>query len=576
MVEKRKRTFADLSKYVKKSPNPAIIVAAVAIGVVGVYLYTRNIYLTALIVVVPYILNLVLDQATFRITATNFPLRRNLTTVMITMWFYILFTGILVVIFPWLKFQAIPLGISFTAFFRYLILYIYFSKKPYANILVSLYFSISLIPVFIYLSVYPPILEIVLFSLFSAALAALFVSRSTKIFKEKYEEEPTNLIKFFLLHGFDRRYNEIGERFFKRMYNQIRSVPVKVIALKEKNGGVKTIMVFPYVHPGPFGTVGSSDLPIRLQQKLNDMKCDLMVFHTTTTNDNNCSGEEDITSISTGIRKALGSTEKADFMSKPRRINASKYAISIFKFGNFGFGAILPERAPFDDVSLPEGRKIMEAVAESGAFDFAVIDAQSNFTPGVMELMDCSPLVRPFQREFHRMESKYPINAGYARGSYNTKSLGEMGIQILTLRHDSEITAVILTDSNNITYDLMKKIREEIGTLCKTIEIYTTDNHVVNGSTLDMNPLGEKDDNNKLVEKIKNITEQSISTIAECTAEMGSEDVDVKMGSEESYQELLDTVFSSVKASKRLAAIIIPAAFFVPLIITYLVSIMFP
>ena len=548
---------------------------AVALGFLGVYIYTMNIYLATLIVIVPYSLNLALDQLTFKSTKTIFPLRRNITSVAITLWFYILFSGILIIIFPWLKFQAIPLGISFTAFFRYLVLYIYFSKKPYVNVFASLYFSLCLIPTFIYLGLFGPILEIVFFSLFSAILAAFFVEKSTKKFKERYGEEPTDLVKFFLLHGFDRRYNEIGERFFKRMYNQNRIVPVKTITLREKSGSLKTVMVFPYIHPGPFGTVGSSDLPIRLQKRLYELKCDLMVFHTTTTNDNNCSGEEDIAAIAEGIKRAMSSGEKAEFMSRVKRVNASKYAISIFRFGDFGFGAILPERDPFDDVSLPEGKRIIEAVKDSGASDFAVIDAQSNYTPGVLELMDCSPLIRPFQREFHRMESKYPIMAGYARGSYNIKSLGEMGIQILTFNIDSSISAIILTDSNNITSDLMMKIRENLKDLCKNVEIYTTDNHVVNGSTLDMNPLGEKDDHGKLIEKIRNITELSIASISECTAEMGSTDVNVKMGSEESYQELLDTVFSSVKVSKRLAGVIIPAAFFIPLIVTYLIYLIF-
>ena len=79
----------------------------------------------------------------------------------------------------------------------------------------------------------------------------------------------------------------------------------------------------------------------------------------------------------------------------------------------------------------------------------------------------------------------------------------------------------------------------------------------------------------KLVDKIRNITELSIASITECTSEMGSADVNVKMGSEESYQELRDTVFSSVKVSKRLAGVIIPAAFFIPLIVTYLIYLIF-
>ena len=149
------------------------------------------------------------------------------------------------------------------------------------------------------------------------------------------------------------------------MYRSKRNVPVKVIDIKRQDGTRKAIIVFPYIHPGPFGTLGSSDLPARLQSRLNDLNSDLMVFHTTTTNSNNCAGESDIDSISDAVRRSLDHMDYVNTMSKFKKLTVGKLAIGIMKFGDFGIGSIIPEKMSFDDVSLKEGMKLIHSVEKS-------------------------------------------------------------------------------------------------------------------------------------------------------------------------------------------------------------------
>ena len=147
-------------------------------------------------------------------------------------------------------------------------------------------------------------------------------------------------------------------------------------------------------------------------------------------------------------------------------------------------------------------------------------------------------------------------------------SLGKMGIQAIVFDYGDKKNAILLTDSNNITGDLMKEIREGAKHMVDYIAIYTTDNHIVNQGSLDMNPLGEKDD----VERIKNVAikaiEDAIDHIQDVSFVYGHVDVNVKMGSEDSYRTLMNTVFASLRKAKYYAAFSVSLTFLIPFILS--------
>jgi putative membrane protein len=143
-----------------------------------------------------------------------------------------------------------------------------------------------------------------------------------------------------------------------------------------------------------------------------------------------------------------------------------------------------------------------------------------------------------------------------------------MGIQCLVFDYGNEKDGIILTDSNNISRDLMERVRTLLSGELRNIGIYTTDNHVVNAGSLDMNPLGESGDIDAIAEAIRDTVRSASENIEDVSAVYGSRKVNVRMGSEESYQTLMDTVFTSLSKAKVYAAIAIGLTFIIPFIMS--------
>ena len=92
--------------------------------------------------------------------------------------------------------------------------------------------------------------------------------------------------------------------------------------------------------------------------------------------------------------------------------------------------------------------------------------------------------------------------------------------------------------------------KKKVDGLVSYLDIFTTDNHYVNQGTLDMNPLGERDDNEFVSDLIRESVEKAISNCEECIAGESSTDVTVSMGEENMFEKLLTSVFSSLKGAK--------------------------
>ena len=304
------------------------------------------------------------------------------------------------------------------------------------------------------------------------------------------------------------------------------------------------------MHPGPFGNIGTSNLPFKLWNRTKDLSDEIMVFHTATTNSNNSASEADIDTIAAGIRNAMRNLKYYDQASRIRKLNSGGISVSLLRIGDFGIGSLIPERERFDDVKLTEGLRITEEMISSGASDFAVVDAQNHFSHGAKSLDDCEAVIKTLTREFKRSEPKYPLQVGYSRVAAQALGLGPLGIQCLVFRNGDRTQAIVLTDSNNIKDEVMDLAEKKVDGKVSSLDIFTTDNHFVNQGTLDMNPLGERDDPETIARLIDEAVDKALSNIEDCIAGMGSTNVDVSMGDENMFDNLLTNVFKSVKKAK--------------------------
>lgn len=562
------RTFADLSKYVKRAPSSWKSMLIILFIFIIEYFLSKNLIFSIFLIIIPAIITLSLDELLSYGFRSRLNFRKNTFLFAITMVvFYIVYT-IFNGIMPFLHRQNIAIAISFISFFRFMVFYAYLSDNDGVNYVSANMFAISLIPIFLFYGDYTILVEAMAYSLISSYLSLVFVAKSTKSFKDEFGQEPRDLIKFFLYSSTSKKYYDSGDRFFKRIYSHERVVPVDMVRFQRNDGTTKMAMVFPYVHPGPFGTIGSSNLPERLLKYVSEKSEEIMVFHTATTNNNNCSGEDDIRAIGEAILSMWDGDGIAHKMSRLLSLKSAGVRIDAIAFGNRGIMALNPDRVDFDDILYTEGQRGFRYVEEATGIKFSIVDGQNKFVRGSREITDISPYLHGMAKLSGRLKTKYPCRVGYSKKKIDSRELGPLGIQAVVFDYGAEKDAIILTDSNNITIELMNRVFEMLGTEYKNKVIYTTDNHVVNAGSLDMNPLGEGDDWKDISLKIVETVREASENIEDVKAIYGTRNVRVKMGSEESYQTMMDTVFTSLKKARVYAAITLSLTLIIPVFLS--------
>lgn len=544
-------TFADLSRFLKRSPRLVSYLPLLIAFLLLDYLVVRNALLILEIFVAPLLIIILADYAFVLITKFNFPTRRiyflNFSSFFIFD-FYFLILSLIFKSSPPVLLAAI--AITSSGLMRSMIFYVYYSEKFYKVILPAMLYSlISLVIFSAILFTFRILFSTILSALIFSIGGLMFAHYSIRKFKKEFGLSPIKILNFFLnIHTKDD--SSAGNLFFSNLYGTKREVPVKVISIENGKGKRKALLVFPYVHPGPFGEIGTSNLPFKLYSRTSDISNETMVFHTSTTNSNNCASDADVDIIAEGIRKAVESLKYSDKVSRIRKIKSGKISLSLLRIGDFGVGSLIPERERFDDVSLLEGLKITENLIAAGASDFAVVDAQNHFSYRAKALENCEIYSKTFEREFNRDYPKYELMVGYSHVNARSPGLGPMGIQTLAFRIGDKDQAIVLTDSNNIKDELISMAEEKVAKKVSYIDIFTTDNHFVNQSTLDMNPLGERDDAAMITDLIAESIDKAIADIEPCRAGMGSSNVTVSMGEEDMFEKLLTSVFRSLKQAK--------------------------
>ncbi|MEM0140287.1 MAG: DUF2070 family protein [Ferroplasma sp.] len=552
------KTLAGLSKYVVRSPKwyylavPAIIIFLVD------FIIIRSLLPLLLIGILPFVLLFLIDYFSIHYTNKSFNTGRivyldfiSLVMASVLFWLASLFSIYMNMGIP----SILAMAIAFPVFLRFLVFYIYYPSNAYIAGIFSMnytysYIIVSIIGFTFYYTVITLIVPLIIATLIYLLFSSIFLYFTVYGFTKKYHSKPSELIDFFLNRTND---GDIGEEFFRKVYNKKRKIPVMTINIKNEKSNIVTL-IFPFVHPGPFGNLCTSNLPEKLARELENKN--IMVFHTATTNSNNCSGANDLKNIAAAVKTSLGRIEYSSMVSDFVKFNVDGYDVSLQKFGDSAFSAVIPFKKSFDDISMESGLKVVKALRENGAKNFTLLDAQNSFVKDAEELKDCNFLIKPLIEKFNETKSEYPALIGYAQNYKKIDGMASMGVQVLALKIKDYYNAIVLTDSNNITRDIIKLVRSRSNNSIKKLDIYTTDNHVVNVGELDINPLGSNCNPDEVADLIEKTVNDAINNVQAASAGMDTEYVDVTMGDEGSFHGLIDTVLKAIKKAKYSIAFI--------------------
>ena len=375
-----------------------------------------------------------------------------------------------------------------------------------------------------------------------------------------------DLLSLFIMHM--NEGSNLLESTFEKMGEPIDTI-VTFISFKGKNG-IKCLFISPSVHPGPLGNIGGSNMPTILANKFNHFT---MVAHGPSTHDFNPIATSEIDKIETCVKDGLNKIEYRKKASKFKRYshNAANIGVQFFNKGMVILSTLAPNGS--DDIEFGVGLTMMtQSISNCNVKDSIIVDCHNSFTPEsgevlpgnseVFDFIDVISQVEPNEEEYES------IKIGCCEDKMETldknEGIGESGLKVMVIEVESQRTAYVLFDSNNMEIGFRQEIIDATKDLdIDEIEVMTTDTHTVNTLSRGYNPVG--------IEKRPEIIEYIIKSIKIAIDDL--EEVEVGTGTRKiknlntfgpkNSTELISTISSVVAVSKIIAPVLLITALFI-------------
>ncbi|MFX0068224.1 MAG: DUF2070 family protein [Promethearchaeota archaeon] len=371
------------------------------------------------------------------------------------------------------------------------------------------------------------------------------------------------------------------ERYFERLGKK-KDLTVSTILFKTLDDRQKAIMVVPYIHPGPFRNVGSSNLPTIL---INDLESKFgattLVFHGPSTHADNLAAAQECQKVLEQTEKMVRASKNEFALATPlTKVKESGFEVGCQIFGDFVVLIITSAPKDTEDIPHQTAQRIIKTAKGMGIKHVTIIDAHNAKSPE----MDKEPVASGSEEEERLIlvikkaisealaAKKAPLKIGTARirpsDGGRQKGIGDSGIMAQILEVGGQRTAYILIDGNNMIRGLREEILEsleEIG--IKSAEIMTTDSHSVDATTLEAgNAVGKRYHPSKIVEHVRVATKQAIEDLEVVKGYASIDEVEDLAVAGEVVDEIIESTSVSWKTAKRAFPLIV-IAFLMTLVI---------
>jgi len=530
----------DVMKRLFKAPNPIIlllpiIIISLLLGFISTDSQNTNVNTLLLngilIYAIPTILSGLIAKPICRLLGGVLYIRRSFLFAFITL----LIAGAIVAILKFLLMPFFPIrfnvififAFATTIWLRHLILVTTSNSSHIRSLPITL---LQPIISMIFLEYINPITTkdlflIVLFFTTFFAVLLLFISLVNTPMKKNFNWNGLELLTHSLSQITEGGGHGVAEleKFFKS-FSEKMDVPIQLVSIKS-NQKIKALMIIPYIHPGPFGELGGSDLPKKLHEKLKDISNNILIPHSATYHDYNLAVTEECEIVAKKIRELLDDIKYEHGGSSFIRYHDS-LDICAQQLGDSLLIIHTSSPNPTDDIDPAIGQQINYQVKDLNHHEAIFIDAHNCLEKGAGSVYNNTPksdkIITLAKKAARQVKNNKvgKIQVGYAqKNDFDTKetSIGSQGIQVLTIKANNTKNAYILIDGNNMIKGLREKIINSVKDFVNDAEILTTDNHIVNVKIGGYNPVGNGGNTEELIKTIQDLLKQSIDDLEEVT-----------------------------------------------------------
>ncbi len=306
---------------------------------------------------------------------------------------------------------------------------------------------------------------------------------------------------------------------------QERDLSVDTLLLRGEGGEPLGAFIVPYIHPGPFGNVGSSALPEVLARSTgNYLGCEAMVAHGVSTHKLDLTRSDDNALIAERVLGGIPRSPVVKESSPLVWVERGGVGATCQVIGDIALITLTLAPLSYDD--LPERilDEIQEAASRMG-LRATVVDCHNSIdlvkglddydetriidaAREALERADSSPR-RRFEAAVAR---RVPWEWGLDEG------MGPMGFSVLAMRVEGGgVYARVVVDGNNMVPGLRERL---IGALeglgFEGAEVMTSDIHTVNGigaTRAGYSPVGERMEWGRIVEYVVDAAEEAASNL---------------------------------------------------------------
>ena len=382
-----------------------------------------------------------------------------------------------------------------------------------------------------------PILAATFAFLAIAFVCALAVLRaSDRPIRREFQGSGVSLIRPLLDHvgRRDPEATRALEAFFLRT-TVLAELRVDLLAFA-RDGRILATVALPTVHPGPFGALGSSDLPRKLAELLGNDAGTVIVPHTPCDHDLDLPSEADVERVADACRQLLrelpsGGVSRASPLVSPYPGSFARAQI----LGEVALVLISQAPAPTDDIAFSVADRIVREVARDGGPPIVLVDAHNSYIEGEGDISYGSPAAEKLLADVRAavaaataaarpgpVEVGVAVRSGYSIGQ---DGIGPQGLRALAIRAAGTTSGYVLIDGNNLIVGERAPIVAELDRAVTASEILTTDNHVVHEVDGGINPVGERYPRAALVRDARAVLDAAVADLAPAEVRFGSKTV---------------------------------------------------
>ena len=356
------------------------------------------------------------------------------------------------------------------------------------------------------------------------------------------------------------------EDFFESI-GESAVIPITVLSYRDLEGKQKACFSLPMLHPGPMGTIGGGNLPESLAIGTEGMA---FTPHATAGHDFNLTTAREVGSIISVVKRTSDDVKLYGTASRSVREKVGEAEIVGQMFGDSAMLIVTYSPGCADDIDYAVGLSAMAEARGQGLKNVMLIDAHNcnngtiggelgHITPGSQRSFDLFEAAKEISKKLVQ-EDQYSFELGVAWDKTKweiLEGMGPLGIRVAVIKMDSQETAYVQIDGNNMDPGLRDRIIEE-NELVDEMEIITTDTHIVNTINA-VNQIGQRIPHNELIEKIQELIKEAKEDCEPISAGMASRRTTVTVFGNDMTETLASHANAMISMGGALAAAMVIA-----------------